>query len=106
MVPMGSTSLECPPPQVFVVPAEPYGYMALSGLLLILWVRALWVRRRAGPVELPGAGPEPGGFKEFSSALKGLGFKGAEIKDRWAQVDPGASLEVQITQAVRAGQPG
>ena len=89
-----------------MVPAEPYGYWALSGLLFILWVRALWVRRRSGPQELPGerAQAPEGSFKEFSSALKGLGFKGPEIKARWEHVDPRASLEDQITQAVRAGQ--
>jgi hypothetical protein len=101
----GST-VGCPPPQVYVVPTEPYGYIALSGLLLVLWVRALWVRRAGQALQsYQGSGPqgEEGSFKEFASALKGLGFKGPEIKARWEQVDPKAPLEVQVSQAVKAG---
>jgi hypothetical protein len=93
---------------VYIVPAEPYGWIVLAGLLLVLWLKGALTRRRLPPnpdVELPGEPPRrsDGDFSEFQAAMKAMGFKAGEIKTRWDLVDHTLPLEQQIRQAVKQG---
>jgi hypothetical protein len=106
---MDKAQTGCPAPQVYVVPAQPQGWWALSLLLFILWIRsAVMARKRKAQelpvtppgIELPGPQGPTTGFQEFSSALKSLGLKKAEIKAIWDGMDQSLPLEQQIREAV------
>lgn len=83
--------------------------MALSALLAVLWVGSLLARRRvprtevAPGLELHGARPvQEGDYASFAAALRSMGLKQAEIKERWLLADKKAPLEEQVKQAVRS----
>jgi hypothetical protein len=123
----------CPPPVVYVVQAQPWGWIVLAGFLFIMWALATIRARRksppgieihsepVGPAPLPPLPektaplpevPEPVaqvydfGTKraECESALKNFGYKAPEIKARLQGMDMSQPVE-QIIREILSTKP-
>lgn len=118
----------CPPPTVYVVPEIPWAWIALSGILFFLWVvsalslRALRSRQpEFAPRPVPTPSPAPlievaptpapppvtpppdysAKLNQLAGALRNLGYKDKDIKQKIALLDPSLPLEDLIREALK-----